>query len=79
MLDAKTKELIAIGASVAANCMPCVKYHTHKAKELGLDQASIQDALDMGRKVRQGAAGEMDKLLKELAGLDATETPGCCG
>ena len=66
MLDAKTKELIAIGASVAANCIPCVKYHTNKAKEMGLDQESIQDAITMGQKVRQGAAGEMDELLEKL-------------
>ncbi|MHC5090308.1 MAG: carboxymuconolactone decarboxylase family protein, partial [Planctomycetota bacterium] len=34
MVDVKTKELIAIGASVSANCQPCVRFHLDKAKKL---------------------------------------------
>jgi len=66
MLDAKIKELIAVGASVAANCHPCVKHHTAKAREMKIDEAEIQQAIDVGKMVRKGAAGQMDKLLEEL-------------
>jgi len=66
MLDANIKELIAIGASVSANCHPCMKYHTAKARELKIDEAEIQQAIDVGKMVRKGATGEMDKLLEEL-------------
>ena len=34
VMDEKTKELIAIGASVSAHCQPCLTYHVAKAKEL---------------------------------------------
>ena len=34
-MDLKTKELIAIGASVSANCIPCVKYHVDMAQNWG--------------------------------------------
>ncbi len=38
MMDVKIKELIAIGASVSANCHPCVKYHVKQARELAIDE-----------------------------------------
>ena len=41
MLDAKMKELIAIGASVACNCQPCVKFHRGKAKKLNIENEHI--------------------------------------
>jgi AhpD family alkylhydroperoxidase len=78
-MDNKTKELIAIGASVSANCIPCIKYHVDKGRKLGLDTAAIQDAMAVGQMVRKGAAGEMDKVLQGLAGVDRTDTPGCGG
>ena len=67
MLDERIKELIAIGASVSANCHPCVKHHTAKAHELKIDEADIQQAIDVGKMVRKGAAGQMDELLEELS------------
>ena len=66
MLDDRTKELIAIGCSVAANCHPCVKFHVDKARELGLEAKAIDEAVAVGRRVRQGAATEMDKLLADV-------------
>ncbi len=66
MLDNKTKELIAIGCSVAANCHPCVKFHVGKAREMGIEAKAIDGAIAIGQKVRKGAAGEMDELLAEL-------------
>ena len=67
MLDANIKELIAIGASVSANCHPCIKYHIAKAREMKIDEAEIQQAVEVGKMVRKGAAGQMDELLKELS------------
>lgn len=67
MIDDKVKELIAIGASVSANCHPCVKYHVDKARELTIDDDIIRHAIEVGQMVRKGAAGEMDKLISALA------------
>ncbi len=67
MLDTKTKELIAIGASVACNCHPCVKYHIGKARELNIDSELIKQAVEVGKMVRKGAASQMDELLGELS------------
>ena len=71
-MDNKTKELIAIGASITANCHPCIKYHLSKAQELGLSAQEIAQAVAVGKMVRKGAASEMDKLLAEIIpGLQA--------
>ena len=67
MLDARTKELIAIGCSVACNCHPCVEHHISTAREMEIDQDDIRQAVETGRMVRGGAAGQMDKLLAELS------------
>lgn len=64
-MDEKTKELIALGASVACNCHPCVRFHTDKARKMGIDDTEIKTAFDVGKMVRQGAAAQMDKLLSE--------------
>ncbi|MEJ2702611.1 MAG: carboxymuconolactone decarboxylase family protein [Sedimentisphaerales bacterium] len=66
MFDAKIKELIAVGAAVAANCHPCVKYHVGKARDMKIAEDEIRQALEVGQMVRQGAAGEMDGLLDKL-------------
>ena len=68
MLDEKTKELIAIGASVSCNCHPCVKFHVDKAGKLGIEPQEVEEALRVGMMVRTGAAGQMDKLLSEVSG-----------
>ncbi len=65
MIDAKMKELIAIGASVACNCHPCIKYHTEKAKQLNVEPELVRQAIDVGKMVRKGAAAQMDDLLEK--------------
>ncbi len=67
MIDEKIQELIAIGASVSANCHPCVKFHVAKAKEKNIDEGDIRQAIEVGKMVRNGAAGQMDKLVEELS------------
>jgi AhpD family alkylhydroperoxidase len=63
MVDERIKELIALGASVACNCHPCVKFHLDQAGKLGIRSEDIEEALKVGMMVRGGAAGQMDKLL----------------
>ena len=64
MLDEKIKELIAVGASISANCHPCIKHHTAKARKMKIDEAEIRQAIEVGKMVLKGAADQMDKLLE---------------
>ncbi len=66
-MNHETKELIAIGASVACNCHPCVNFHTDKARKMGIGENDINMAVEVGKMVRTGAAGQMDELLDHLS------------
>ena len=70
--DNRTTELIAIGASIAANCQSCVEYHVGKAAEFGIDQQEIAQALEVGRMVRKGAAAKVDKVAHLLLHSEPT-------
>jgi len=48
-MDVKTKEMIAIGASVIANCIPCIRYHFNKGREVDLTDAEIKVAIQVGK------------------------------
>ncbi len=59
-LDARTASLIAVGASVTANCQACLEINTARAAKHGAEPPEIADAVEIGRKVRAGAAAKLD-------------------
>lgn len=67
-MDDVTRELIAIGASVAAHCQPCLTWHVAKARELGIDEQSIKEALEVGHRIEKGAMNAMRKFSTEVQG-----------
>ena len=72
-MDERTKELIAIGASIGAHCQPCLTYHVAKAKELGLDADQISAAIAVGHMVQQGAAAAMREFAKRVLAVSITD------
>jgi AhpD family alkylhydroperoxidase len=79
MLDEKTKELVAVGASITANCRPCLEYHTAKARELGAATEEILAAVEVGKLVRRGAAAKMDRFATEhVTGQSVSVPPAGC-
>lgn len=74
-MDNRIKELIAVGASVTANCQPCFQYHIGKAKEHGADEQEISEAILAAKMVRKGAMSKMDQFIASAAG-DAEVAPG---
>jgi AhpD family alkylhydroperoxidase len=65
-LEIRTRELIAIGASVAANCHFCVKYHVAKAHENGIHEDEIAEAIEIGKDVQKITQDKMDNLANDL-------------
>lgn len=45
VLDAKTKELIALALSVAARCDPCIGFHAKALARLGATRQEIDETL----------------------------------
>ncbi len=81
-LDERLKELIAVGASVTANCRSCLQFHVGKAREVGAGEEEISEAVDMGRMVRSGAASQLDRTAADLKTGDTqprSRASSCCG
>lgn len=78
-LDNRIAELVAVGASITANCQPCLQYHVKKAFESGADEQEITDAVEIGRMVRKGAASKMDKFAASLNHAVPTAAVEGCG
>jgi len=79
--NSRIKELVAVGASITANCQPCLQYHTDKAIEFGATPGEIAAAIETGRQVRKGAHAEMDAFVPDVkAGLRSSgaREPACC-
>jgi AhpD family alkylhydroperoxidase len=70
-MDGRTMELIAVGASITANCQPCLKSHVEKALKQGAKPGEVAMAIEMGNRVRKGAAAKMDEISATLATSDA--------
>ncbi len=81
-LEERILRLIATGASVAANCQPCLQVNAARARESGADDDEIADAIAVGRMVQRGAAAKMDRFAANLTRADAAaKTPSAdeCG
>lgn len=79
-MDDKIRELIAIGASVAAHCQPCLEYHVGKSRELGIVEEEIAEAVQVGHRVARGAEQAMREFAAEVvAGTPSVQDrPACC-
>jgi AhpD family alkylhydroperoxidase len=82
-LDIRTRELIAIGASITAHCQPCLQHHVSRARENGVNDQEIAEAIAMGQMIRKGAAGKMEKFAATVCSsvpvACASDAGGCCG
>lgn len=76
-------ELVAIGAAIAANCEPCLKYHYQQAQLLGVSKGDMASAVKMAMKVKDSPHQAILRLANRLtgAGVEAAEADGdrCCG
>lgn len=83
-LDAKTIRLIAVGASVTANCQQCLQANILKALENGSDEQEINEAIETGKIVGRGAISKMNKFISDLSasrfspGVITNEECSCC-
>jgi AhpD family alkylhydroperoxidase len=55
-LTSREIELVAIGAAMGSNCVPCIEFHIPEAHKAGLTAAQIREAIQYADKVRQAPA-----------------------
>jgi 4-carboxymuconolactone decarboxylase len=58
-LTARERELTAIGAAIASNCMPCIERHVLLARRAGISNSQILEAVRLADKVRQVPARQV--------------------
>ena len=76
-MEDKVKLLIAVGAAVTANCQPCLKTAYTQAQAVGVEKKEILEAIAIGRVVRKGAFGKMDKFASTLCEQDVGGSDEC--
>lgn len=85
-MDKKTEMLVSLGASMAANCMPCFNYYYQQAQELGLDQADILRAMEIANKIKNSLGMLMGNHVRKTMSLEEQDFfaalentgPPCC-
>jgi len=73
-MDEKTSLLICLGASAAANCIPCFEHYHKKASAAGITSERILEAVELGNKVKSGAHLVMRNSIKNY--LNQETPPG---
>ncbi|MCX6640504.1 MAG: carboxymuconolactone decarboxylase family protein [bacterium] len=77
-MDDRTKELIALGASVSGHCQPCLDYHLGRARELSASEEEIRTALEIGYMVEKGAMVAMRNYAKSIFDPTQSQSSDCC-
>ncbi len=74
-LTFKERELVALGAAIGSNCIPCVEYHVPNAKKAGLNNDQITHAIEIAESVKAVPADKV--LAKALDLVKNTEEKEC--
>jgi AhpD family alkylhydroperoxidase len=68
-IDRKTKELVAIGASLAARCQGCLDGHIRKALKFGATREEISEAIAIAIGVNAAAIVDLSDVAAENTGI----------
>lgn len=75
-LNTRERELVAIGAALGSNCIPCTESHIAKAKQAGLSDVEIRVAIHLADEVRKAPAAKV--LETALDALRDSQPAGPC-
>ncbi len=78
-MDERISLLICLGASTAANCIPCFEHYHKKASAVGLTSEEILEAVELANKVKSGAHLVMRSSIKAFMGLETPSVSCSCG
>jgi AhpD family alkylhydroperoxidase len=83
-LTPRESELVALGAAMGSNCVPCIEYHIPEARKAGISDEQIHAAVRLADRVRRESAQKvLDAALKALpngsgAGRSESDKAGPC-
>ncbi len=67
-LSPSERELVALGAALGSNCLPCIEYHIPEARKAGLTDAQIAEAIRQADTLRQVPARKVLNAAARLLG-----------
>lgn len=74
-LNPRESELVALGAAMGSNCVPCVEYHIPEARKAGISDEQIHAAIRLADRVRRVPAQKvLDAALNALPGTSAARS-----
>jgi AhpD family alkylhydroperoxidase len=77
----QVRELVAIGAAIAANCEPCFKFHYDKAHKLGVLKEDMLNAVETAKMVKEASTSNLLSLAKKYLNGESSpcdEKRSCC-
>ena len=77
ILTQRESELVALGAAIASNCVPCIEYHIPEARKAGLTDLEIRAAIELANSVRRVPARNVLETAMSLLADGAR--PEACG
>jgi AhpD family alkylhydroperoxidase len=75
-LSEKERELVALGAALGSNCIPCIVYHVGVAKKAGIADEALEEAIALADKVRKVPAEQVLKSAYAQIGRRPEASPG---
>lgn len=70
-LSFRERELVALGAAMGSNCVPCIEYHIPESRKAGLTDREILAAVQHADTIRQVPARKvLEAALKMLPAVD---------
>lgn len=81
-LTPRERELVALGAAMGSNCVPCVEHHIPESQRAGLTGLEVREAIEYADRIRQVPARKvLDAALKLLASspTDDSGNASACG
>jgi AhpD family alkylhydroperoxidase len=80
ILNHRDRELVALGAALASNCVPCIEFHIVESRSAGLSDAEITAAVELANQIKGVPARKvLDAAFNAITGTNSETTAagGC--
>jgi 4-carboxymuconolactone decarboxylase len=78
-MDKKIEVMVALGAAIGVNCIPCFDHLYSKAKEIHMDDEEIKEIVKIASKVKNGASMFLNQAITDVVGGISEPEQSCSG
>ena len=77
-LTEREKGLVAIGASIGSNCVPCIAYHVDMARKVGFTDEQIEEAINLSQEISTVPANLVVNTARAHLGAEPADETAVC-